>query len=150
MHPSARVYEHLMEAEGLRLEAYQDTGGVWTIGYGHTDCTIKPGLKITKGEAGALLLEDVEKAEKFVKACTRNVLLQQGQFDALVAFCFNVGPGHLGRSTLLRKLNLGDVKGAAAEFPKWCFDAGKIRTSLVRRRATEVTWFMENFKNGTV
>jgi len=101
--------------EGLRLTAYQDCGGVWTIGYGHTGPDVHAGLTITEADADAWLRTDVSEAVTCVNRAV-NVPITQNQFDALVDFCFNCGRGSLLQSTLLRKLNIGDFTGAAEQF----------------------------------
>lgn len=133
--------------EGLRLEAYPDAGYGWdraTIGYGHTSQAGPPavhrGMKITAAEADAILRADLKKFEGFVTSAV-HVPLNQNQFDALVSFTFNLGPGNLRSSTLLRKLNAGDYAGAAAEFPKWNKSNGKVMPGLVKRRADEQALF---------
>ena len=127
------------ESEGLRLAAYPDAVGVWTIGYGHTG-GVSAGMTCDAERAAAWLLEDVAGAEAAVTRLA-TVPLTQGQFDALVSFTFNLGPGPLGGSTLLRKLNAGDTRGAAAEFPKWCHAGNAVLPGLVTRRARERALF---------
>lgn len=143
MHISDAGLALIKSFEGLRLEAYPDpaTGGdPWTIGYGHTG-DVEQGQVITEAEADEILRQDVAQFEM----CVNSVLLvpvTQGQFDALVSFAFNVGCRNLRNSTLLRKLNAGDVDGAAAEFAVWNRAAGKIMAGLSRRRAAERDIFM--------
>ena len=67
--------------------------------------------------------------------------MTQCQFDALVSFVFNTGAQAFSCSTLLEKLNAGDMAGAAAEFPRWCFATGKRLPGLVARRAAEAALF---------
>jgi len=126
--------------EGLRLTAYQDVGGVWTIGYGHTGPNVRAGLTITQAEADALLRSDVEDAVTCVNRAV-NVPITQNQFDALVDFCFNCGRGSLLQSTLLRKLNIGDFTGAAEQFALWDHAGGDVVQGLVRRRQAEAELF---------
>lgn len=126
--------------EGLRLAAYQDVVGVWTIGYGHTGPEVGAGLTITEAEAEMLLRADLADAIACVN-CAVSVEIAQCQFDALVDFCFNAGRGNFVNSTLLRKLNLGDVDGAAAEFQLWVHAGGKVVAGLVRRRKAEADLF---------
>jgi lysozyme len=64
------------------------------------------------------------------------------QFDALVDFSFNLGLGNLGSSTLLKKLNAGDVKGASEEFLRWDKAGGKVLAGLTRRRKAERDLFL--------
>lgn len=126
--------------EGLRLEAYLDTGGVPTIGYGHT-AGVRMGQKITKEQALKFLDEDIAEAVEAVNYLVK-VSLTQNQFDALVDFTFNVGSGALGSSTLLRKLNVGDYEGAAQELLRWNKDNGKVIAGLTRRREAERKLFL--------
>jgi len=123
--------------EGLRLEAYQDPGGVWTIGYGHTHTTYE-GMVITGEEAEALLWEDISWVEV---AINRNVTvpLTQNQYDALASWVYNLGETNLRRSTLLRKLNSADYDGAAKEFLRWNKMNGETLNGLTRRRESEYT-----------
>ncbi|MCA8110270.1 lysozyme [Burkholderia cepacia] len=139
--------------EGCRLTAYQDSVGVWTIGYGHTGQDVYKGLTITQEKAEQLLLQDIAKASAAVNrlvtldragAADTDGLpdLTQDEFDALVDFTFNLGAGRLAGSTLLKKLNAGDIEGAAAEFPKWIYAGGKVLAGLVKRRDAERALFL--------
>lgn len=130
----------IKQFEGCRLEAYRCAAGVPTIGYGHT-AGVTMGMKITQAQAEAYLREDVRAFETAVN----NVLgcgVTQNQFDALVSFAYNLGAGALRNSTLLKRLNAGDVKGAADEFPKWNKAAGKVLEGLTRRRMMERQLFL--------
>ena len=91
--------------EGCKLEAYKCSAGVWTIGYGHT-AGVKEGDVCTQEEAEKLLRGDIFKFEEYVQDSVK-VDLDQSQFDALVAWTFNLGPGNLRSSTMLKKLNNG-------------------------------------------
>ena len=126
--------------EGLRLTAYQDSVGVWTIGYGHTGSDVHPGLIITQMEAEALLLNDVASAARCVNQLV-TVPLNQNQFDALVDFVFNVGKGNFAASTLLKDLNAGNFAGAAGEFQKWDHAGGRVLPGLLKRRLAEAGLF---------
>lgn len=130
--------------EGLRLTAYTDPVGVWTIGYGHTTTAGPPkverGMKITDAGADAILRQDLAKFEGYVSSAVK-VPLNQNEFDALVSFTFNLGPGNLRSSTLLKKLNAGDRAGAADEFLKWVRAGGKTLPGLVKRREAERALF---------
>ncbi|MDE6314031.1 MAG: lysozyme [Lachnospiraceae bacterium] len=108
----------IKKSEGLELKSYKDAAGVLTIGYGHTGKDITEGMVITEEQAENLLKDDLRSAEQAVSNCV-TVSINQNQFDALVSFTYNVGSGALRKSTLLKKLNAGDYKGAAAEFLKW-------------------------------
>ena len=126
--------------EGLRLGAYLDSVDVPTIGYGHTR-GVKLGQTITQEQADALLEEDIHEFELAIQRLV-HVNLTQNQFDALVSFTFNLGIGSLKQSTLLKKLNAGDITGAANEFNRWTYAGGKKLTGLVKRRSAERLLFI--------
>jgi len=128
--------------EGLRLSAYQDSADVWTIGYGHT-AGVQPGDRISTAEAERLLRQDTAWAQDAVRSLVK-VPLSQNQFDALTSFTFNLGAEALEQSTLLRKLNAGDMAGAQAEFGRWVHADGEVLPGLVRRRAAEGELFRED------
>jgi GH24 family phage-related lysozyme (muramidase) len=134
-------FELLTTFEGCHLTAYDDGGGVWTIGYGHTG-KVRPGQTITQSEADQLLHQDLERFESYVQDAIKTSV-NDSQFSALVCFCFNVGPGTggLGDSTLLRLLNQGDYNGAAGQFPRWNKVDGKPWLGLTRRRLAEQALF---------
>jgi len=134
--------------EGLRLTAYQDQVGVWTIGYGHTGNDVYPELTITQEQADTLLMQDVASAVAAVNRLV-TIALYQDCFDALVDFAFNLGNNALAGSTLLRKLNASDFAGAAAEFPKWCKAGGKVARGLLLRRQAEQQLFQQGMPQAT-
>ncbi|MGF1461042.1 MAG: lysozyme [Leptolyngbyaceae cyanobacterium] len=131
--------------EGRELRAYQDSVGVWTIGYGHTSAAGPPqvyaGQTITEQQAEDILKKDLELFEGGVRDLVK-VPVNGDQFSALVSFSFNVGLGALADSTLLRKLNAGDYQGAADEFPRWVKAGGETLPGLVRRRDAERALFL--------
>jgi len=135
-----KAREFIQGKEGLKLEAYKDTGGVWTIGYGHIK-NVKQGDKITKEEAEKFYNDDFKEHIKplnYVK-----VPLSENEKIALASFIYNVGPNAFKNSTLLKKLNNGDKKGAAQEFDKWIYDNGKVQNGLVNRRKNEKNLFLK-------
>ncbi|MEW5278120.1 lysozyme [Citrobacter freundii] len=126
--------------EGCRLTAYPDPGtgsAPWTIGYGWTHPVdgkpVRPGMTIDQATADRLLKTGLVSYENDVLKLVR-VKLTQGQFDALVSFAYNVGSRALSTSTLLKKLNVGDIKGAADEFLRWNKAGGKVMPGLTNRR----------------
>ncbi|MEM7773685.1 MAG: lysozyme [Cyanobacteria bacterium P01_A01_bin.37] len=126
--------------EGLRLTAYQDAVGIWTIGYG-TTTNVYPGMRISLQKAEALLRDDLRRFEAAVnQLVTRS--LNADQFSALVALTYNIGENAFASSTLLQKLNSGDRSGAAEEFLKWVFAGGRVLGGLVRRRNAERALFL--------
>lgn len=129
----------IKQFEGLKKQAYICPAGVLTIGYGSTGPHVKRGMVITEAQADALLAQDLVRFERAVNAL--GVSLTQNQFDALVAFAFNVGVGAFASSTLVKLLKQGDTKGAAAQFGRWTKADGKTLPGLVRRRAAEAALF---------
>lgn len=127
--------------EGLRLEAYPDEGGVWTIGYGHTK-GVKPGDVISGAQAEMLLDADLAEAERAVSDLVK-VPLTDNQFAALVDFVFNEGAGAFAGSTLLKKLNEGGYALVPACLKSWIFDNGRMAQGLVKRRAAEAALWSE-------
>jgi GH24 family phage-related lysozyme (muramidase) len=134
----------IKEYEGFRADAYQDAVGVWTIGWGSTQ-NVRPGMRITQEQGESLLRKDLADAEAAVSRLVK-VRLTSNEFSALVSFVFNLGQGSFGRSTLLRKLNAGDKRGAADEFRRWnkARVKGKLQVlrGLTRRREAEMTLFL--------
>lgn len=132
----------LMYFEGLRLTAYQDITGVWTVGYGHTGPDVKPGTTITVDRAYELLEQRL--AKEFVPGVlavlTRSV--RQHELDAMVDLAYNVGVGAFQKSTLVKKFNEGDRAGAADEFLRWDKAGGKSVLGLRRRRAADRALFL--------
>lgn len=136
--------------EGFFAKWYPDPAHGWkvpTVGYGHTDMSGPPyfrdtkGKTFTKAEARAMLRRDLAKYEAAVRASV-TVPLTDNQFSALVSFTYNLGPGNLRKSTLLRKLNAGNYAGAAGEFRRWNKAGGKVYRGLTRRRKAERDLFL--------
>ncbi len=127
--------------ERLVLTAYLDSGGVPTIGWGHTK-GVQLGDICTIAQADAWFNGDTAEAVNGVNA-TVTVPLNQNEFDALVAFTFNVGVGSEAHSTLIKCVNAGDFMDAAAEFPKWNHVGGVVSLGLTRRRAAERALFLQ-------
>lgn len=137
----------IKQFEGLRLTAYQDSVGVWTIGYGWTQPVdgkpIRPGMTIKEETAERLLRTGLVSYESDVSKLVK-VKLTQGQFDALVSFAYNLGARALSTSALLQKLNAGDYTGAADEFPRWNKAGGKVQPGLTRRREAERALYLSD------
>jgi lysozyme len=133
---------HLTEGfEGFESKSYQDTGGTWTIAYGHTRGVL-PDMVCTQLQGYAWLLDDLCHSESDVNYLVC-VPLTQDQFDALVDFDFNLGVGNFEHSTLLLLLNEGNFEGAAREFDKWDRCGGRIIAGLLRRRQQETIEFTQ-------
>lgn len=142
-HINQEGFQLLTSFEGCELTAYDDGGGVWTIGYGHTGDDVYPELTISQTQAEELLRADLEKFESYVEDAVE-VEIDENQFSALVCFCFNVGPETegFGGSTLLKLLNDGDYQGAANQFPVWNKVNGEPWPGLTRRRLAEQALFL--------
>lgn len=131
------------DSENCKLIAYPDpgTGGApWTIGWGHAGSDVFKGLVWSQFKADSQLLVDMSYAENAVKHFV-TWPLSQDEFIALCDFTFNVGSGSLAGSTLLRKLNAGDLDGALAEFSRWNRAGGHVLLGLTRRRDAESALF---------
>ena len=126
--------------EGCKLTAYLCPAGIPTIGYGHTH-NVKLGDTCTQQQADEWLEDDFFYATSDVKVVVK-VPLTDNQLDALASFVFNLGVRKLIQSTLLKKLNAKDYTGAANEFDKWVFAAGKKLNGLIARRAAEKALFL--------
>lgn len=136
----------LEQFEGLRLEAYLDSAGIATIGFGtikYPDGNkVKKGDKITKDQAKEYKLHDLKEFESTVNTSV-TVPLSQNQYDALVSLSYNIGSGAFKNSTLLKKLNSGDYKGAADQFLVWNKVNSKRVQGLVNRREAERNLFLK-------
>jgi lysozyme len=130
--------ELLKRSEGFRGRTYKDASGLPTIGYGHRLLQSEsfPG-GIGEAQAAEILVVDVRNAEQAVERLVK-VQLTQGQFDALVDFCFNLGSGRLASSTLLKVLNGGQYEAAAEQLQRWDRAGGEENSGLKARREAEL------------
>lgn len=121
--------------EGLRLTAYQDTGGTWTIGYGHT-AGVKQGDACTQEQALAWLRADASDAQDCVSKAVK-VSLTDNQYGALVSFAYNIGCKAFCSSTLVKNLNNGDYAGVPQQMLRWVRVHGVTDQGLINRRNSE-------------
>ncbi|MCW6665850.1 glycoside hydrolase family protein [Aerococcaceae bacterium NML191219] len=128
------------EFEGLRLNAYRDPVGIWTIGYGHTK-GVYPGMTITEEQANHFLNEDLKTHASGIFRYIK-VKLNQNQFDALVSFHFNLGANILQGSTLLTYINNQQWQAAAEEMKLYNRAGGQVLAGLRRRRQAEAELFL--------
>ena len=140
MKTSASGELKIRDREGQRLVAYYDTEGVLTIGVGHTgrmsDPKVTAGMTITQAQCDALLAADLAPVEAAINKALK-VPVSQNEFDAMVSLWFNA-VGYVSTSAIIKRLNLGDIAGAAAGF-----DAYHKPASIIGRRNGEKAQFLE-------
>ena len=125
--------------EGFEAGAYQCPAGVWTIGYGHTK-DVQPTDVWSQSHAEHMLEAELEEFQEYVNDMVK-VPLEQFQFDALVAWVYNLGAGNFKESTLLRVLNEGDYDDVPHQIKRWNKAGGRVLQGLVRRREAEALLF---------
>ena len=125
--------------EGFESRAYLCPAGVWTIGYGHTK-DVKEGDEWSQAHAEHMLEVELEEFCEYVNKMVK-VPLEQYQFDALVAWVYNLGAGNFKESTLLRVLNQGDYDDVPHQIKRWNKAGGRVLQGLVRRREAEALLF---------
>lgn len=144
--PTADGLALIKHWEGFRHTPYQDSAGVWTVGFGTTRYPdgrpVRPEDPMVGEElASAYLLDHVARLACPSVLRLISVPLTDGEYDALVDFTYNLGGGALQASSLCRKVNRGEYEAAAAEFPKWCWAGGrKVQGLLKRRLAEQAMW----------
>jgi lysozyme len=131
----------IKDFEGIRLSAYPDSSGVWTIGYGSTQ-GVHPGMVISLAQADQMLRNEISTDESYVTAVV-NVDIAQSMFDAMVSFTYNIGQGNFQKSSVLRLVNIGDFISAANAFLLWNKAGGIIVPGLTRRRQAERKLFLQ-------
>lgn len=141
MHASPNGLNLIKSFEGFSADPYQDSAGVWTIGYGHTSGVNKSAPRITERQAEEFLDIDIKRAEFDIERYI-SFDLNQNQYDALASLVFNVGAAPL-LGTLGRLLNAGDVAGAAEQFGRWIYADHKPLKGLIRRREAEKALFLQ-------
>jgi lysozyme len=137
--------------EGFVPHLYNDLAGHCTVGYGHLvhlgpidgRAEEQPYAKgITEPHADELLRQDIRaRAEHYIVVWVK-VRLSQNMFDALCSFIYNLGGHEFATSTLLKKLNNGDYKGAAEQFERWDHAGGREVEGLKERRDEEAVIFL--------
>ena len=125
--------------EGLRQEAYYDPVGILTVCYGHTGPDVKKGVRYSEEQCQRILKNDIQRHAEALD-CIKTPLTEH-QKVAFVSFAFNIGTTKFCKSTLVKKANAGDMKGACKELDKWVYGKknGKMvkLPGLVKRRAQE-------------
>ena len=129
----------IKDFEGFRTHAYQDSVGVWTIGYGHTK-GVTPDMVITDEQGEEMLAEELKEYETYVDTLVK-VPLHQYQYDALVSWTYNLGPTKLKSSTMLRVLNEGNYEEVPTQMKRWDKAGGQVLAGLTKRREAEAAMF---------
>jgi lysozyme len=138
----------IQQFEGLKLEAYQDSVGIWTIGYGNirnldTNQPIKKGDVITLDTANKWLSQEVTALQAKLKKLIK-VSVTDNQFNAITSLVYNIGIGAFTKSTLLKLLNAGSPKEEVAkQFLRWNKAGGKEIKGLTNRRQAEYNLFLK-------
>ena len=127
--------ELIKHFEGCETTAYQDSVGVWTIGYGHTK-GVEEGQRCSIEDAETMLADEMDEYEGYINNMVK-VDLEQHEFVALVAWGYNLGPTNLGESTMLKVLNRGQFDRVPSEMKRWNRAGGQVLEGLVRRRTAE-------------
>ena len=136
----------IREVEGFNREAYQDEGGVWTIGYGHTR-EVKEGDTVSTHKANMYLNTDLVifeiQLQKLIRAD-----LNENQYLALLSFIYNIGATQFANSTVLKYVNEGKFELVPDELRKWNKVNNEVSLGLTRRREKEANLFMSETKIG--
>ena len=146
MNVSEQGLKLIRHHEGVRSRPYRCPAGLWTVGVGHL---IGDGKSLpaewnrvfSTEEIDGILKRDLRRFELGVHKMLPNMPLRQGEFDALVSFCFNLGLGCFQRSTVRQALLRGDKTQAMASLIKYCRAGGKILKGLQNRRLDEKALF---------
>ncbi len=132
---SKRIVNMLMRLEGFRADSYRCPAGRWSLGFGETE-GVTAGQHITREDAEGRLREDLDRIAQAIAPLIEPELTENA-FSACVSLVYNIGIEAFTHSTLLRKINQGDMEGAANEFLRWCNVHGVPVRGLRRRRAIE-------------
>lgn len=148
MTPSKNCIDLIKKFEGFRSEAYQDSVGIWTVGYGSTmwpdGKKVQPGQRMTIQEAEAVMTWELTRKGKEILSGLPTTIINQNQYDALLSFAYNLGVGALLKSTLFKKLKVNpNDPSIRTEFMRWVNAGGKRLTGLVRRREAEANLYFK-------
>ena len=113
--------DFITKEEGARNKAYKDSKGLWTIGVGHLIKDDEKDLitaNLTNDQVEDLLRKDLKWCSEAVESSVK-VPLAQNQFDALYSLCFNIGGTAFKNSTVVKRINANDLKGAADAILMW-------------------------------
>lgn len=139
---SVRGRQLIERFEGRRNKSYRCLRGVWTCGIGSTGPDVGPDTYWTDEQVDERFIADLRRFEIAVNKLV-TAPINQHQFDALVALCFNIGIAAFRASTLVRLLNKELYHNAGQQFGKWVFVNGEVAAGLVKRREAEHQLFMQ-------
>lgn len=123
--------------EGLRLVAYKDIVGVWTACHGETK-GIKPGMKFTKAQCDVMFIASLTEHEAGMRRCLKAPdAIPDKSYVAFVSVTYNIGVGGFCGSSMARRVNAGDLRGACEALMMWNKAGGKTVRGLTNRRAAE-------------
>ena len=148
MTPSKNCIDLIKKFEGFRSEAYQDSVGIWTVGYGSTmwpdGKNVQPGQRMTIQEAEAVMTWELTRKGKEILSGLPTTIINQNQYDALLSFAYNMGVGALLKSTLFRKVKVNpNDETIRAEFGRWINAGGKPLKGLITRRKAEANLYFK-------
>jgi len=136
---SDRGLKMIQRFEAFVNHPYQDAGGTWTIGFGHTEGVTEDTPNITREQGVKLMLEDLRPIEGFIN---ENLNLNQYQFDALCSLVFNEGIGRIKHSYLFDQLKEDpDSRKVAYQWIEFCLVKGKFSRGLLKRRCKELDYY---------
>ncbi|UGO52686.1 hypothetical protein OPT719_53 [Escherichia phage vB_EcoD_Opt-719] len=131
----------LNEHEGVEYKPYRDIAGVWTTCAGITGPDVILGKVYTKKECDALLAKHLAIHQRAVDKAL-NVNVPVSTRAALYSFSFNVGTSAMRNSTVIRRMNRGDIRGGCEALSMWnkISVGGKkvVSKGLVNRRNAEI------------
>jgi len=124
--------------EGLRTVAYKDVVGIPTVCFGETR-GVKMGDRYTVEECKAMLGDALIEFETGMRACLTNPdSIPEKSYVAFLSLSYNIGVRAFCGSTVARRANAGDIKGACEAIPAWNRAGGRVVKGLVNRRADEL------------
>lgn len=129
----------LKSFESCRLNAYQDQGGIWTVGWGHTGPEVVQGMVVTQLQADLMLQKDLERFYHLDDYLSEQI--NENQYSALVCLAYNIGLRALKTSQVIKLINLG--QDPTDEWMQWNHVDGQVNQGLRRRRAAELELYHE-------
>lgn len=134
--------------EGLRTAAYRDPVGIPTVCFGETR-GVKMGDKYTVAQCKDMLGKRLMEFEDGVERCIKNpAAIPDKSWVVFISFAYNVGTGAFCKSSVARKANAGDLRGACDALLAWTKAGGRTLKGLVTRRQQERKLCLEGLSEG--